>query len=93
MRSTLLGILANPGLSATKISAGMVGDSFALVADGLESGADVLSGLVVFFGLKIAIKHQIGITLTGTASQTNSRSVRGALASSCGCNDYGGKHP
>jgi cation diffusion facilitator family transporter len=46
----------NLGLSATKISAGMVGHSFALVADGLESGADVLSGLVVFFGLKIAVK-------------------------------------
>jgi cation diffusion facilitator family transporter len=56
MRSTFLGISANLGLSATKISAGMVGHSFALVADGLESGADVLSGLVVFFGLKIVIK-------------------------------------
>jgi hypothetical protein len=29
MRSTLLGILVNPGLSATKISAGAVGHSFA----------------------------------------------------------------
>ena len=56
MRSTLLGILVNLGLSVTKISAGLVGHSFALVADGLESGADVLSGLVVFFGLKIAVK-------------------------------------
>jgi cation diffusion facilitator family transporter len=56
MRSTLLGILVNLGLSAAKISAGAVGHSFALVADGLESGADVLSGLVVFFGLRIAIK-------------------------------------
>jgi divalent metal cation (Fe/Co/Zn/Cd) transporter len=42
MRSRLLGILANLGLSAAKISAGFVGHSFALVADGLESGADVL---------------------------------------------------
>jgi cation diffusion facilitator family transporter len=56
MRSTFLGILANLGLSAAKISAGLVGHSFALVADGLGSGADVLSGLVVFFGLKIAVK-------------------------------------
>jgi cation diffusion facilitator family transporter len=56
MRSTLLGILVNLGLSVAKISAGIVGHSFALVADGLESGADVLSGLVVFFGLKIAVK-------------------------------------
>ncbi len=56
MRSTLLGILVNLGLSAAKISTGFVGHSFALVADGLESSADVLSGLVVFFGLKIAVK-------------------------------------
>jgi len=56
MRSTLLGILVNLGLSTAKIFAGMVGHSFALVADGLESAADVLSGLVVFFGLKIAVK-------------------------------------
>jgi Co/Zn/Cd efflux system component len=48
MRSTLLGILVNLGLSVTKISAGFVGRSFALVADGLESGADVLSALSSF---------------------------------------------
>jgi divalent metal cation (Fe/Co/Zn/Cd) transporter len=47
MRSTLLGILVNLVLSVTKVSAGLLGHSFALVADGLESGADVLSGLVV----------------------------------------------
>ena len=43
-RSTLLVILVNLCLSVTKISAGMVVHSFALLADGLESGADVLSG-------------------------------------------------
>ena len=32
------------------------GALFALLADGLESGADVLSGHVVFFGLKITVK-------------------------------------
>jgi divalent metal cation (Fe/Co/Zn/Cd) transporter len=56
MRSTLLGILVNLVQSAAKFSAGFVDHSFALLADGLESGADVLSGLVVFFGLKIAVK-------------------------------------
>ena len=56
MRSTVLGILVNLGLSVSKISAGTLGHSFALVADGLESGADVLSGLVVLVGLKIAVK-------------------------------------
>lgn len=55
-KSTLLGIFVNLGLAIVKVSAGLFGHSFALVADGLESSADVLSGLVVYFGLKIAVK-------------------------------------
>ncbi len=56
MKSTVLGILANLGLAVVKCSAGLLGNSFALVADGLESVTDVFTGLVVYFGLKIAIK-------------------------------------
>ena len=56
MKSTVLGILINLGLALTKFSAGLFGNSFALVADGLESITDVLSGLVVYFGLKVAVK-------------------------------------
>lgn len=56
VKSTVLGIALNSGLVLTKCSAGLLGNSFALVADGLESFADVLSGLVVYFGLKIAAK-------------------------------------
>jgi divalent metal cation (Fe/Co/Zn/Cd) transporter len=44
-KSTILGILVNIGLALAKCSAGFFGNSFALVADGLESLADVLSGL------------------------------------------------
>jgi cation diffusion facilitator family transporter len=55
-KSTLLGISVNLGLGAAKCSAGLLGNSFALIADGLESFADVLSGLVVYFGLRIAAK-------------------------------------
>ena len=39
-----------------KCSASSLGNSFALVADGVESITDVLSGFVVYFGLKIARK-------------------------------------
>ena len=46
----------NVGLALVKCSAGLLGNSFALVADGLESVTDVFSGLVVYFGLKIAVK-------------------------------------
>lgn len=56
IKSTLLGIFVNFGLALTKVSAGLLGHSFALVADGLESGADVLSGLAVYFGLRWAVK-------------------------------------
>ena len=55
-KSTVLGIFVNLGLALTKCSAGLLGNSFALVADGLESVTDVFSGLVVYFGLKIAVK-------------------------------------
>jgi cation diffusion facilitator family transporter len=46
----------NLGLALAKCSAGLFGNSFALVADGLESLTDVFSGLVVYIGLKIAVK-------------------------------------
>jgi Cation efflux family len=55
-RSTILGISVNLGLALAKCSAGLLGNSFALVADGLESITDVISGLVVYFSLKIAVK-------------------------------------
>jgi cation diffusion facilitator family transporter len=56
MNSTVLGIVVNLVLALTKSTAGLLGNSFALVADGLESLTDVFSGLVVYFGLKIAVK-------------------------------------
>jgi cation diffusion facilitator family transporter len=55
-KSTILGICVNLGLGLAKCCAGLLGNSFALVADGVESITDVLSGLVVYFGLKIATK-------------------------------------
>jgi cation diffusion facilitator family transporter len=56
MKSAMLGICVNLALALAKCSAGLLGQSFALVADGVESLSDVLSGLVVYFGLKIAAK-------------------------------------
>jgi cation diffusion facilitator family transporter len=56
MRTSLLGMSANLILAIAKGIAGLAGHSFALVADALESLSDVVSGLVVYFGLKIAIK-------------------------------------
>src|SRR5712664_2165191 len=56
MRSALIGILLNIALAIGKTVAGYLGHSFALIADGIESLADVLSSLVVYFGLRMAIR-------------------------------------
>ncbi len=41
-------------LSVVKIAAGIIGNSVALIADGIESTADVLCSLVVYHGLRIS---------------------------------------
>lgn len=72
MKSSRLGIFANLGLAIAKCSGGLLGHSFALVADGLDSVADVISGLVVYFGLKIAAKPPIQIIPTATGKPSPS---------------------
>jgi cation diffusion facilitator family transporter len=56
LRSSLIGIGMNLILALFKCTAGFLGHSFALVADGIESMSDVVSSSVVYFGLKVAIK-------------------------------------
>jgi cation diffusion facilitator family transporter len=51
---TLWGLFVNSLLAAVKLFAGIVGASHALVADGIESLADVVSSIIVLRGLKIA---------------------------------------
>jgi cation diffusion facilitator family transporter len=53
---TFVALLVNLLLSIIKLVAGWVGGSYALVADGVESCADVLGSLVVLGGMKIAAK-------------------------------------
>jgi cation diffusion facilitator family transporter len=54
MRSTLVSIAANILLAAIKGIAGVLGNSYALVADAVESATDVASSLIVLGGLKIS---------------------------------------
>jgi cation diffusion facilitator family transporter len=56
LRSSLVSIVSNFVLAGCKCLAGFAGHSFALVADGIESFSDVFSSLVVFLGLRYAIK-------------------------------------
>ncbi|MBI4663509.1 MAG: cation transporter [Verrucomicrobia bacterium] len=54
LRATFLGLAVNTLLAATKLAAGLLGHSHALIADGVESFADLFSSLVVWRGLVIS---------------------------------------
>ncbi|GAB4166372.1 MAG: cation diffusion facilitator family transporter [Terrimicrobiaceae bacterium] len=53
-RLVILGVLANVVLAAAKFLGGWLGNSNALMADGLESSLDILSSLMMWGALKIA---------------------------------------
>ena len=55
LKSSPIGIGLNLVLASSN-AAGFVGDSFALISDGIESLSDVVSSSVVYFGLRFAIK-------------------------------------
>jgi len=51
-RATIVALVVSAFLAVLKIGAGIVGDSYALVADGVESVLDIFSGLLVLGGLR-----------------------------------------
>jgi len=54
LRATFWGMATNVVLSGTKLAAGIAGHSHALVADAVESFADIFSSLIVWRGVVIA---------------------------------------
>lgn len=54
LKATWLGLVVNAVLAAVKLVAGIVGHSHALVADAVESLADVFSSIIVWRGLVVA---------------------------------------
>lgn len=55
-RSTLIGICVNLVLALVKGAAGVLGHSYALTADAIESTSDVVSSMVVWLGLRISTR-------------------------------------
>jgi cation diffusion facilitator family transporter len=51
-----IGLLANFVLAGVKFVAGLVGNSYALIADAVESVADLFGSLIVWGGLRIAAR-------------------------------------
>jgi cation diffusion facilitator family transporter len=54
MRFALLGIIANACLTLIKGAAGFFGNSYALIADAIESAFDIFSSILVWLGLRYA---------------------------------------
>lgn len=57
IQSAQLGLLVNAVLAAVKFVAGILGNSYALVADAVESTSDILSSAIVWSGLRIASRE------------------------------------
>jgi cation diffusion facilitator family transporter len=87
-RVALAGMVASAALAAVKIAVGLAANSVAVVSDGMESGADIVTSSLIWFGLWIAAKpadsdHPYGHgrfeTLTGLAVGTMLAAVGAAI--------------
>lgn len=56
MRAALAGLLVNAVLVVIKLLAGILGHSYALVADAIESSTDIFSSLIVWAGLRVTTR-------------------------------------
>lgn len=56
IRLAQVGVLLNAVLAVVKLLTGIVGHSYALVADGIESSADVFASIIVWSGLRVAAR-------------------------------------
>lgn len=57
IRAAQLGMLVNASLAVVKLLAGVIGNSYALIADAVESTADIFGSAVVWGGLRIAARE------------------------------------
>jgi cation diffusion facilitator family transporter len=55
-RIALTGMIVNVVLAAAKLTAGLLGNSYVLIADGIESTLDIAGSAVIWGGLKIAAR-------------------------------------
>ena len=55
-RVALLGLGINVVLAAVKIFAGVIGNAYVLIADGIESALDIAGSMVIWGGLKLAAR-------------------------------------
>lgn len=73
IRSAQAGLQTNAALALIKLLAGVLGNSYALVADAIESTADIFSSLIVWSGLRIASRSPMTNIRSATGKQNPSR--------------------
>jgi cation diffusion facilitator family transporter len=56
IRTVMFSVLSNACLAGIKFLAGILGNSYALIADGIESTVDILSSSLVLLGLKYSAR-------------------------------------
>jgi cation diffusion facilitator family transporter len=56
LRLSLTAIAINVALATVKIATGVLGNSYVLIADGIESAADVVTSIVVWTGLRFSTR-------------------------------------
>jgi divalent metal cation (Fe/Co/Zn/Cd) transporter len=56
IRAAQFGLLVNAGLVVVKLLAGIIGNTYALVADAVESSTDIFSSLIVWRGLRVTAR-------------------------------------
>lgn len=54
LRLSVVAVAVNLFLAGSKIAAGVIGNSYVLIADGIESTADVFSSVIVWGGLRVS---------------------------------------
>src|SRR5438128_8908189 len=55
-RVALLGLAINVLVATAKIAAGILGNAYVLIADGIESALDIAGSVVIWGGLKVAAR-------------------------------------
>src|SRR5437588_7327097 len=55
-RIALAGMLVNVVLTAAKLTAGLLGNAYVLIADGIESALDIAGSFVIWGGLRFAAR-------------------------------------
>src|ERR1700720_2486826 len=55
-RLALIGMIVNVAFAIIKITAGVFGSAYALIADGIESALDVAGSIVIWGGLRFAAR-------------------------------------